>query len=62
MKKTSVKDPHHFLILLRKTSGAGYVLTVRSTYFAASSVNFFFGFQEYDREGYHHEFRRKKIV
>ncbi len=41
--------PHFFpfgmnsLILLGKTSGNGYVLTVRSTYFTAPAVNFFFG-------------------
>jgi hypothetical protein len=62
IKKTSAKDPPHSLMLLGKTSGDWYVLTVRITYFAAPSVNFFLGFQEYDREGYIHKFRRKKQI
>jgi hypothetical protein len=41
IKKTSAKDPPHFLILFRKTSGDEHALTVWSTFFAAPSVNFF---------------------
>jgi len=41
-EKTSVKDPPHSLMLLGKTSGDWYVLTVGRTYFAAPAVNFFF--------------------
>jgi hypothetical protein len=31
IKKASAKDPPHYVMLLRKTSGDGYVWTVRTT-------------------------------
>jgi hypothetical protein len=57
IKKTSAKDPPHSLILLGKTSGDGYVLTVWNTYFAAPTVNFF---KNMTGKGTITKFRRKK--
>jgi hypothetical protein len=51
IKKTSAKDPPHFLILPTKTSGDGYVLTVWSIYFAAPAVIFFFEFKNMTGKG-----------
>jgi hypothetical protein len=42
IKKTSAKHPPHFLILLRKTSGDWYVLTVWEHIFCGASREFFF--------------------
>jgi hypothetical protein len=42
IKKTSAKEPPHFPMLLKKTSGDGYAWTVVSR-------EFFFRFQEHER-------------